>query len=328
MMRSFFIRHQVLAFWLLALLLALLSIGPAILIFQAFPDFGPDMYEANQGRDYNTNILYSLPIALRVSGGAWFAALLLGMPFSASLSAILSSLIINGKKQVKILFKRFRFWAPDISKSAGIKIWLQAIGTVVGLNLVYSLLINYANGVELKDFFVVHSLYSVKEIIFIFFTGLFFEGGGLMEELGWRGFALPRLQESHGPLKASIILGIIWSLWHIPIKLNVWPIHECIAFYFFFTITCILYCIIITYFYNRLGGSILIGVAIHGLFNDPTGLSGFFNSPLLEDPQGLYSHGVLVMLLLVVVFTILYREGPNLALRKGDKQVAASNQSA
>ena len=67
----------------------------------------------------------------------------------------------------------------------------------------------------------------------------------------------------------------------------------------------------------------MIGVAIHGLFNDPTGLRTFFNSPALEDIPSMYSNAVFALLLLVVVFTILYREGSNLALREEDTERAA-----
>ncbi len=41
-------------------------------------------------------------------------------------------------------------------------------------------------------------------------------GGGL-EEPGWRGFALPRLQATHSPTRATLILGFLWGLWHVPL---------------------------------------------------------------------------------------------------------------
>ena len=41
--------------------------------------------------------------------------------------------------------------------------------------------------------------------------------GPLGEEIGWRGFALMELQKKHSPLKASIIIGFWWGMWHLPI---------------------------------------------------------------------------------------------------------------
>jgi membrane protease YdiL (CAAX protease family) len=40
------------------------------------------------------------------------------------------------------------------------------------------------------------------------------------EEIGWRGFALPRLLAVRSPLTASLILGVLWSLWHLPVVIS------------------------------------------------------------------------------------------------------------
>lgn len=44
---------------------------------------------------------------------------------------------------------------------------------------------------------------------------MFFGGGN--EEPGWRGIALPRLQSRFGPIRGTLVLGLAWALWHLPL---------------------------------------------------------------------------------------------------------------
>jgi membrane protease YdiL (CAAX protease family) len=57
------------------------------------------------------------------------------------------------------------------------------------------------------------------QIVTLFFYILLF-GGPLSSEAGWRGFALPRLQERASPLVASLILGLVWAAWRFPLFIN------------------------------------------------------------------------------------------------------------
>lgn len=76
--------------------------------------------------------------------------------------------------------------------------------------------------------------------------------GGGFEEPGWRGFALPRLQERHSPLVATLILALFWGLWHLPV-------------YGLGFVGPMLYAFYYTYLYNRTG-SVLLCILLHGGF--------------------------------------------------------------
>lgn len=41
--------------------------------------------------------------------------------------------------------------------------------------------------------------------------------GGALEEPGWRGFGLPLLQERYSPVRATLLLGLVWGIWHVPL---------------------------------------------------------------------------------------------------------------
>jgi uncharacterized protein len=96
--------------------------------------------------------------------------------------------------------------------------------------------------------------------------------GAMGEELGWRGFALPWLQTKFNALWASIILGIAWGLWHLPLWFTGMGYEE-ISFWLFAWVG-IAMTIIITWICNSTRGNMLLVTIFHMSFNYGAGLHG------------------------------------------------------
>lgn len=88
-----------------------------------------------------------------------------------------------------------------------------------------------------------------------------FAVGSLGEELGWRGFALPRLQRTHGALGASLIIGVVWAVWHLPLFLMPGTSQAQISFAVYLPST-IAWSIVFTWVYDR-SVSLLPPVLMH-----------------------------------------------------------------
>lgn len=89
--------------------------------------------------------------------------------------------------------------------------------------------------------------------------------GAMGEELGWRGFALPRLQLLMNALSASILLGIIWALWHLPLWFAGLG-FEAIPFWAYLLIG-VAFSVMVTAACNSSGGSVLIATLFHLFLN-------------------------------------------------------------
>src|SRR5215213_3476601 len=92
-------------------------------------------------------------------------------------------------------------------------------------------------------------------------------GGPLFEEIGWRGFALPRMERSQGPLLASLILGVLWALWHLPeFLVPSWAASSGgggVLGVTLFTLTAITFTIVITWVFNNTRASVLLAILVH-----------------------------------------------------------------
>ena len=91
---------------------------------------------------------------------------------------------------------------------------------------------------------------------------------GPVEELGWRGLALPLLQRRFSPFWAAILLGIIWGIWHLPAFLLSGTEQSSWSFAPFF-VGCIALSVIVTPLFNSSGGSILLPAFFHFMVMNP-----------------------------------------------------------
>ena len=89
---------------------------------------------------------------------------------------------------------------------------------------------------------------------------------GLGEELAWRGFALPRLLTRYNALAASLILGVIWALWHLPL---LWteggPMYQLPVWLLLLDVTA--KAVLFTWVFLHTRGSVLIAMLFHGATN-------------------------------------------------------------
>jgi membrane protease YdiL (CAAX protease family) len=149
----------------------------------------------------------------------------------------------------------------------------------------------------------------------IFFAFSVVPGSALGEEIGWRGYVLPRLQSRMSALSASLLIAPIWALWHLPLWLTGEP-GRTPTLYTGFLVSAFALSIISTWVYNSTGGSLLMVVLAHATVNLPLTLVRDDLGAQASVPVLLY-FGLLIVAAIVVVIVA----GPKHLSRKRTKQV-------
>ena len=88
----------------------------------------------------------------------------------------------------------------------------------------------------------------------------------LGEEVGWRGYALPALQARYSALIASLILGVLWALWHLPVFFNPDTLYSNLPFLQFLAYI-VPFAVLTTWVFNSTGGSVLMAMFFHAVLN-------------------------------------------------------------
>ena len=127
---------------------------------------------------------------------------------------------------------------------------------------------------------------------------ILFVGAGL-EEFGWRGYALDRLQNGRNALTASLVLGLIWGRWHLPLFLIDGTVQQAIPAWQFI-LQQILLAVLYTGLYNDSSGSLLVAITFHTIGNASAALLPEF----FATNQGRWTNFALLLVAVGVIGTV------------------------
>ena len=216
----------------------------------------------------------------------------------------------KGKDDVKTLIKRALNFRIPLK-------WLAAILVLPLAVAAASRHLYIWRGGELPDSPVLGSPIAII-VLFLF---LFFFGGSVNEEFGWRGYALDRIQSKHSALFSSLILGFLWALWHLPLFFFQSLTQSYMSFWIFLALICAI-AVLMTWLHNNNGGNILVALLFHAIWN----LSGSI-FPYLYTENGANQTPLLFAMILysVIALVVVVFTGPAKFSHKSDTQMPFRN---
>jgi membrane protease YdiL (CAAX protease family) len=186
---------------------------------------------------------WSLVLLTRVSMVFGFLAL-----FGPAAAALIVTACTDGRAGVGSLFRSLAIWRVEL------RWYVVALGLPAVLSLAaagLSLVFGAPAAIHFSE------LSPLTAMLFILVIG---------EELGWRAYALPRLQARYGGLGASLILGMLWAAWHLPNQFI--PGLEFYGYGFgAFALYVVPMTVLFTWLANQTRGSVLLSWLFHGAIN-------------------------------------------------------------
>lgn len=181
--------------------------------------------------------------------------------FSASLAGIVLAAVEGRKGGVRELLGRFLIWR------VGLQWWAFALlfPIIPSVAALYLFSLFGGPAVDWSGLKPPSGIVPMIVMLTIF--------AGIGEEFGWRGYAMPRLQARHNALTASLIVGLVWGIWHIPMFLTAgttqskWLADAGWVAIVGYTVYCMAWAIQYTWVFNNTGGSVLLAAVLHGAGN-------------------------------------------------------------
>ena len=144
--------------------------------------------------------------------------------------------------------------------------------------------------------------FLANPLLLLPFAGFILIYGPLLEELGWRGYVLDRLQLRYNALTSSIILGLFWGVWHLPLFF-IQDTHqfEKMGSIALFIVGTTLHSVLMTWIYNNNNRSKLSAILVHFTINFTGEFFGF--------PAAVKNYTLIWLALLVLVVIVVW--GPD-----------------
>jgi membrane protease YdiL (CAAX protease family) len=221
-------------------------------------------------------------------------------PFTA---ALIVTRFTGGKGSIRKLLKRFLVWRVGWVWYAFILLYPLLLHLiVVGLDwlLAGSVPVFFqAEGVASGNIWL-------TLMMLVLFNALI---RGIGEETGWRGFALPHLQSRMSALTASLVLGVLWALWHFnPANFPALLSTSGVFIFLNITFTTVIY----TWVYNHTKGSLLIAALFHMTLNVTE-----YVVPIGIIHAGFTRNILQILVILFVAIMLLLVSGPQLGKEGG-----------
>jgi len=257
--------------------------------------------------------LYTWTIDLSNSGVLPFkvpfaVALTVGWGFIL-VSALMTWLTL-GREAMMIFLKRFLIWRVDW------KWYLVAILLLPALQFASVLLTAWLTGVptDYNQAMISEVVPLSSPLLVLVVPWFIFEILTNGEEWGWRGYVLPRLQARYNALVASLILGMIWSVWHLPKFFGTGTSGG--RSFVWFTVFCMAAAVLYTWLYNNSRGSLLLVVLFHAANNT----AGMFLPTSFAVPGGIVQNLMIVLYILAAI-SVTVATGPTRLSRTEEMQI-------
>ena len=225
---------------------------------------GPSAKNSSTSWIKTHDLLVFFILTFIVTYGAWVIAMFTGVVdlfdfglWGPALAAILTTAVTRGMPGIKELFRRLLLWRVPARWYLVIFFGWMVISVLAAL--LHAQITNQPLTVEWNQWSGFLAWLLAAPIL----------GFWACEEIGWRGFALPRLLERWNALISSIVLGIVWWCWHLPYFFGMEGISPDFYPFLIFTITL---SILMTWVFNHTHGSIFVATFFHFWINVYEGL--------------------------------------------------------